>query len=599
MTVSRRGRRSAAAVFACVLALVLAGCATPLPDSIAAGSAATVGWTGRLTGTNTASVDGATAGNLDVAALTRGQFAENVDGAAVIDESFGTATVTNPETFTVRYDLAEPTWSDGIPVDAADLMLAWAAGSNAVVPPETEEDVDEENEDEAEPPFTFESVTTGLTVSEQISDYDQFDRWIEIRFDHPVVDWQTALDVAVPAHVVGQLAFDLEDPMEAKQAVLAAIEDRDTDAMAAIAEVWNTGFTLPEGDGSNIPENLLLSNGPYQISQVDQRNTDAQVVSLEPNREYDGNAQPELEQVDLAQTPRSELLSQLGSSLDVVEVTPTEENWERVRDLERVDYGVTNAHEGTMWALVLRADRGEFSWRNARRAFMRAVQRDQVVTPAAGQWRSVYQSTDSMLFAPGGEGYDIAQEDSGLRERIGGGADDAAQARDEIGVDSGARVCVLYDTADPFASAAYRALRSGVAEAGWDVRDCGTDDVDTAVQENTRWHAVLTRVPIPQTPAQIAAQWGSDGNSSLSGVQNTDRDELIGQLARAADNYEARDLRVQIETTIVDDAVAVPLVTQPTLAVSDRSIGGVQPRPGGTASLTSGIVDWKVGGGAG
>lgn len=599
MTVSRRGRRSAAAVFACVLALVLAGCATPLPDSIAAGSAATVGWTGRLTGTNTASVDGATAGNLDVAALTRGQFAENVDGAAVIDESFGTATVTNPETFTVRYDLAEPTWSDGIPVDAADLMLAWAAGSNAVVPPETEEDVDEENEDEAEPPFTFESVTTGLTVSEQISDYDQFDRWIEIRFDHPVVDWQTALDVAVPAHVVGQLAFDLEDPMEAKQAVLSAIEDRDTDAMAAIAEVWNTGFTLPEGDGSNVPENLLLSNGPYQISQVDQRNTDAQVVSLEPNREYDGNAQPELEQVDLAQTPRSELLSQLGSSLDVVEVTPTEENWERVRDLERVDYGVTNAHEGTMWALVLRADRGEFSWRNARRAFMRAVQRDQVVTPAAGQWRSVYQSTDSMLFAPGGEGYDIAQEDSGLRERIGGGADDAAQARDEIGVDSGARVCVLYDTADPFASAAYRALRSGVAEAGWDVRDCGTDDVDTAVEENTRWHAVLTRVPIPQTPAQIAAQWGSDGNSSLSGVQNTDRDELIGQLARAADNYEARDLRVQIETTIVDDAVAVPLVTQPTLAVSDRSIGGVQPRPGGTASLTSGIVDWKVGGGAG
>lgn len=599
MTVSRRGRRSAAAVFACVLALVLAGCATPLPDSIAAGSAATVGWTGRLTGTNTASVDGATAGNLDVAALTRGQFAENVDGAAVIDESFGTATVTNPETFTVRYDLAEPTWSDGIPVDAADLMLAWAAGSNAVVPPETEEDVDEENEDEAEPPFTFESVTTGLTVSEQISDYDQFDRWIEIRFDHPVVDWQTALDVAVPAHVVGQLAFDLEDPMEAKQAVLAAIEDRDTDAMAAIAEVWNTGFTLPEGDGSNVPENLLLSNGPYQISQVDQRNTDAQVVSLEPNREYDGNAQPELEQVDLAQTPRSELLSQLGSSLDVVEVTPTEENWERVRDLERVDYGVTNAHEGTMWALVLRADRGEFSWRNARRAFMRAVQRDQVVTPAAGQWRSVYQSTDSMLFAPGGEGYDIAQEDSGLRERIGGGADDAAQARDEIGVDSGARVCVLYDTADPFASAAYRALRSGVAEAGWDVRDCGTDDVDTAVEENTRWHAVLTRVPIPQTPAQIAAQWGSDGNSSLSGVQNTDRDELIGQLARAADNYEARDLRVQIETTIVDDAVAIPLVTQPTLAVSDRSIGGVQPRPGGTASLTSGIVDWKVGGGAG
>src|SRR5699024_5006715 len=107
-----------------------------------------------------------------------------------------------------------------------------------------------------------------------------------------------------------------------------------------------------------------------------------------------------------------------------------------------------------------------------------------IVTPAAGEWRSTYQSTDAMLFAPGAEGYDIAQEDSGFSQMVGGGASDAAEAREEIGVDEGARVCVLYDTADPFASAAYSALRSGVAEAGWDVRDCGSEDVDTAVEES-------------------------------------------------------------------------------------------------------------------
>ena len=71
-------------------------------------------------------------------------------------------------------------------------------------------------------------------------------------------------------------------------------------------------------------------------------------------------------------------------------------------------------------------------------------------------------------------------------------------------------------------------------------------------------------------------------------------DELIDALARAADQYEARDLRVQIETTIVEDAVALPLSIQPVVAISDRSIEGVDPRPGGVASLTSGVADWTV-----
>src|SRR5690625_5916914 len=80
-----------------------------------------------------------------------------------------------------------------------------------------------------------------------------------------------------------------------------------------------------------------------------------------------------------------------------------------------------------------------------------------------------------------------------------------------------------YVTTDPFASAVYSALRTGVAEAGWEVRDCGTDDVSTAIEEDTRWQAIFTRVPVPQTPAQISRQWGSDGRDNLSVTENTDR----------------------------------------------------------------------------
>src|SRR5699024_12298400 len=100
--------------------------------------------------------------------------------------------------------------------------------------------------------------------------------------------------------------------------------------------------------------------------------------------------------------------------------------------------------------------------------------------------------------------------------------------------------------------------------------------------------------PLPPAPARVGRRWGGDGRDTLRAAQNADRDELIAALARAADQYGARDLRVQIETTIVEDAVALPLSIQPVVAISDRSIEGVDPRPGGVASLTSGVADWTV-----
>src|SRR5699024_1220758 len=129
VNVSGALRRRAAAVLACATALALVACGAPLPDSVVAGSSTTVGWTHTLTSTNPATSAGTEPGNQDLAVMTRGQFARTVEGVTELDESFGTATITDPETFTVRYDLAETDWSDGIPLDTADLMLAWAAGT--------------------------------------------------------------------------------------------------------------------------------------------------------------------------------------------------------------------------------------------------------------------------------------------------------------------------------------------------------------------------------------------------------------------------------------------------------------------------------------
>lgn len=645
-----RRRAVVASVGACALAL--AGCATALPDTVVVDSQITLGWAHSMTSANHASTEGATAGNLDVAAMTRGQFAEVVDGDAVLDEDFGTVTITDPESFTVRYELAEPQWSDQIPVDVADLMLAWAAGSN--VPSlasigagdddeydggdvDDEEDGDgdegaeedgagddgaddsdseetdgdsEEGENSAEDADadpevsqedierapTFNSVSSGLEQSIQVVDYDEFEGWIDVRFTHSVEDWRSALEVAVPAHVVGAQAFDLSDPMEAKQAVITAIEDRDEEDLAAIADVWNTGFELPEGDGSNIPAELLLSSGPYRIEQVDQSQPGAQSLQLVVNNDYIGSPTGEYERIELSQIGNTDPLPELGRTIDVAQVAPTSENWERIRDLERVDHGVSTSHDNSMWALMLNVNRGEFDWPNVREVFLRAVPQDDMASAGSGQWSQAYSGTSAMVFTPEMDGHQIAVEDAGFDATLGESLneEDAAAERSEVGVDDGERVCILYDSGQEYAVAAFAALQEGMAETGWDIRDCGTDDVDAELAEGTDWHAVLANVPVPHTPAEIAAQWGTEGEMSVTGAQNEERDALIDELARTADVYAARDLRVEIEASIVADAVAMPLSMQPVVTVNHRSVDNVQPRNGTAATLTYAAPDWSI-----
>lgn len=116
-----RGHRRIAAPVAVLLAVGLAACAPALPESVVPGSEITVGWTGEFTSTN--AVASPTSGNVDIAEMIRGDFGDMIDGDFVPDEGFGAVTIISDDPFIVRYDLAEPAWSDGIPLDAADLLL--------------------------------------------------------------------------------------------------------------------------------------------------------------------------------------------------------------------------------------------------------------------------------------------------------------------------------------------------------------------------------------------------------------------------------------------------------------------------------------------
>ncbi|MCD1267981.1 hypothetical protein B5M43_003840 [Microbacterium sp. MEC084] len=581
--------RAVAAPLALALAAGLAACAPAQPATVVPGSEIVVGWTGELTGVNAQAITHATPGDLDVAELTRAGFGDLIDGELVPDEGFGSVTIVDDDPFTVRYDLAEPSWSDGIPLDAADLLLGWAAASGFFAP----ESFDPEAHRDAEGVYRpvpgvpwFDVVPSGLRRSAAPPAVDEFARAIEVTFEEPVVDWQHALAVSVPAHVAGRLAFGLDDDMEAKQAVVAAVRDGDADALERLADVWNEGFALdPSGE---LPPHLLLSSGPFRVQQVEQDEAGQSVV-LVPNESYRGAPTPQFARVRLV-PPGDDPVAAIGEQLDVVQVAPTSENRAPIRELERTDFAVDAQHDGTVWALMLNPG-GIFTQHAVRTAFLHGVPRGDLVERGAGEWASVYPPSTSMVTAPGSRAYDIANEDSGFAQTLGEPAGQPEEERQAVGVAPGTRVCVLYDRRSAFASGAFAALRDAGAEAGWGIADCGSDDYAAALADRD-WDAAIARVPIPQTPAEIAAQWGAEGAASVTRHADPERDELIARLARTADVYEARDVRAAIEATIVRAAVALPLAANPRITIADRDVTGVAGRSGPVAPLTHDSVQW-------
>ena len=572
-------RRRVAATAVALVAVTLAACAPALPESVVPGTHAVVGVTGEVTSSNP--LASPTPANLELAAATRAGFGAMVDGEFVPDPSFGAVTISGDDPFTVRYDLAEPSWSDGTPVDAADLLLgwSWAAG---ILPA-----------DDADAGAEAEATDAGAQASLEpemvgVPELDEFGRAIVVRFAEPTMLWQTAVTAQVPAHIVGRFAFGLDDAMEAKQAVVRAIEDDDAAALAKIGEAWDEGFAWGEADDPSV--DLLLSSGPYRVDDVT-RDATGQSVTLVPNAAYRGGAPAQVARVDLVPAD-ADAVAEVGARLDVVQVAPTSANDAPIHQLERRDATVATTHDGTVWSLLLRPA-GVLTDAAARAAFLRLAPVGDMVDRGAGPWAAAYAKTTSMLAMPGSRAFDVVAEDSGFAAALGTPADDAALDREAAGVPAGATVCVLYDRASPFAAGAFAALRDAAAEAGWTVTDCGADEIDAALAQGG-WVAALARVPIPQSPAQIAEQWGSTSTTALTLQADAERDTLIAQYAHSVDVYDSRDLLAQIEATIVRAAVARPIAMNPVVTLADREVTGVAARNGPGPMLLPGIAQWSA-----
>ena len=568
-----------ATVVVALTAVGLTGCA---PTSLVVeGSTVTVASAQAFTSFNDQTTYGNTPANASITAAASSGFTYYDDTPALVrDESFGHIEVVSQNPFTVTYTVnSGVTWSDGEPVDGADLLLAWAANSGHL----NTEGFNPARYVDAETglfePFPSGTVFfdgashSGLQYVSALPELGDDGRSITLVYDEYFVDWQLAFDVGLPAHVVAQKAFavkptDNETKGEAaKRLVIEAITDNDTATLATLSQVWNSGFTA-DGAGP------FVGSGPYSIEKV----VPNESVTLTANPLYTGDRQPRYETVVVRTItdPLEAVKALAAGEVDVIAPSPSAEV---TRALDAVSGIHVVTGESAMFEhLDLQFSGGKNSTFDdplLREAFLKTVPVADIAALSGGVAR------DSFLFAPDGEYLPTRPDVAGAKRLI----TQAGAVAPEV--------CILFDPSNPRRLAEFELVQEGAEKAGFVVSDCSASDwegflgVPNAYDAALfAWNETTTAVSAPE-----ARLLSTSTVSNFSNYASSTVDALLAELAVTDDAERQQSLLEQIDEQLADDFYGMPLYQFPTVVAHSDAIDAIAPSP--LSGLLWNVWQWQ------
>ncbi|MDN5758666.1 MAG: ABC transporter substrate-binding protein, partial [Tomitella sp.] len=164
-------------------------------------------------------------------------------GDAIADTDFGTITPVPGDPVSIEYQINPAAhYSDGAPVVCDDMVLAWAAHNGRFQ-------------------SLFDAPVDPTMAAIEAIDCKSGQRTAVVHYsgDRAVTDWKSAFGAGsmLPSHVVSAGAGNVD--------IAAAVENEDVDALAPVADYWNTAFTLQPGDAD---QSVFVSSGPYRLDKV-------------------------------------------------------------------------------------------------------------------------------------------------------------------------------------------------------------------------------------------------------------------------------------------------------------------------------------------
>lgn len=569
--------------------LALAGC-TPA-SQVVAGTSVSVAVGQAMTSYNPNTGFGsATATNASIFDATNSSFVayDEVPELAE-DTSFGSYEVVSTSPLVVTYTIADGIlWSDGTPIDAADLMLAWAANSTSLndadfdpaefIDPNTGRFTDEFPRDIV----YFDGFTgNGLQLVTQTPVVGDDGRSITMTFDEYFADWELVFDLGLPAHVVAGQALRITEPQEAKDALLGAVQGKSHGDLAAIARFWNSGFNV--GD-EGIDEELLVGSGPYVVSAVEP----GEQVTLAANPQYRGAQLPHFEEVvvTVISDPLQVVAALESEVVDVIAPQATADVLAALDELDgaQVDHGFSGSWE-KLDVQLSQSKNGHVENELVRRAFLHTVPRDHILDSLIHPLSPDAGLRDSHVFLPETAGYEASVKGNGSAAFADVDVAEAkrllAQAAQVSPTLAAPTVCLLFDPANPRRVAEFQLIQESAAAAGITVTNCSSPDWRNLLGTPHSYDAALyalreTNLAVSAARASFASD--SDVNNN-SGYANPRADSLLARALAPTTVAERRDLLTELDRLLWDDAVGLPLYQFPAVTATSDQVTGVIRSP--------------------
>ncbi len=502
------------------------------------------------------------------------------------DTAFGTYEAVSEDPLQVQWTVNEGAqWSDEVPVDAADLLLQWAALSGAF---NTEGFEASEYQDPETGAFTtdfpentvfFDSGATpdsGLGLVQETPEVNEDGRGVLMNYSAFDVDWELRFGAPLPAHVVGMGALGIEDPAEAKQAVLDAIQNEDMAALSSIASFWNNGFNFTEMPSDT---SVLTSSGPYIISDF----VADQYVTLQANENYVGDHQPQVQTITIRfiTDPMAAVTALQNGDVDIIQPQATADVRAALDGTENitVQYGEGATYEHVDLQFDNSKNPGVFSTLEARRSFLLTIPRQEIVDRLIVPLNPEATVRNSLVFVPGAEGYDDAA--AAWSENFGEvDIEQATALREQAGLAEGTEVCLLFASTNPRRVQEFELIRESAAQAGWTVTDCSSPEWGGLLGTPGAYDASLFGWQSTSLGASEAGpNFETGGINNLSFYSNEEMDAVVQELGGTADEARQIELKVEIDRILAEDAFGIPIFQFPEVTAFSDRISGIDPSP--------------------
>lgn len=572
---------------ATALAIVLTACTPPGGggDSASEQSMLNIGWNEPLRSMNNSTANGAAVANSIIIYMMNDNFGYYDDELAVQDGHLGTVEKISDDPLKVKYTFSEDAdWSDGTPVDAADLVLQWAAKSthfNTV-----DENANEEGEvaENDESTVYFDAARPGAALIEDFPEISDDGKEVTFTYSKQYADWRLELGfgtegVGVPAHITAKKALGIEDPQEAKQALLAALKSEDTAALSKISNVYNTGF-----DFTSMPEDedLLVHNGPYAMTDY----TEGQFLTLEKDENYTGPTEVGVDrvtvryiadamgavqgvengEVDVIQPQATTDVRKAAEALDGVTVDMGDGASDEHIDLS---YGNNGAFDPASYG------GDEDTALKVRQAFLKTVPRQQIVDTIIKPQQESAVVRNSYTQVPGSPMYEGVAAANGSDEYSGADIESAKKLLDEAGVSS-PKVRILYDEVNQRREQEFTLIKEQAEKAGFEIIDEADANWGTRMGDGSYDTAIFAWQPTTKGVTDPDQNYRTGQQNNYGHYSSPRIDSLLDSLQAELDPAKQEEILGQVERQLLDDGFGLPLFQHPEMTIYSDRVSGVE-----------------------